>query len=379
MILNVAHTPAVEVDPRPSRCRRCRCEPDSVRSAPASAASQSGRRQRAVQHRVAVGDRRHAQHGRRQRHRPLHLHADLACHGRPSLRLTASQAGLIASANYLGYLLGALFAARRWPARLASSLVARCARHQCDLHRGHGALAAAADAHGGAAFHQRLLSRGGDRHGHRAGGRLPYHQRASSYLGPCPLRRSRHRHRGVGAHRRRPALRWACAGTRCGSAPASRRCAAPALVAATDPRMPTALPQPVCRHAFGPVSPRSAARFRMLIAANTLSALGYVITATFIVALVRSSEQLQTLEASIWVVFGLAAAPSVALWLWRGPTHRRVPRLRAGMPRSRRSACCPACCGSQAIGTLVAALCVGGSFMGPTALGMLARTPPDRR
>src|SRR5260221_2245460 len=51
-----------------------------------------------------------------------------------------------------------------------------------------------------------------------------------------------------------------------------------------------------------------------LIAAYGLFGFGYIITATFIVAQVRGSPEIASLEPYIWVLFGLSAAPSVALW-----------------------------------------------------------------
>src|SRR5580704_12364369 len=53
---------------------------------------------------------------------------------------------------------------------------------------------------------------------------------------------------------------------------------------------------------------------RRLVIAYGLFGFGYIITATFLVAIVRGAPAIQALEPVIWVVFGLAAAPSVALW-----------------------------------------------------------------
>lgn len=110
-----------------------------------------------------------------------------------------------------------------------------------------------------------------------------------------------------------------------------------------------------------------------LIAAYGLFGFGYVITATFISAMVRTIPDLQSIEPVIWLAFGLAAVPSVALWVWLG----RI----IGIARSFALACIV-----EAIGVATTVLTVntfavvcgaallGGTFMGVTALGlMLAR------
>lgn len=110
--------------------------------------------------------------------------------------------------------------------------------------------------------------------------------------------------------------------------------------------------------------------FVSLAIAYGLFGFGYVITATFIVAMVRGTPAIASLEPYIWVVFGLSAAPSVALWGALGAQWgtRRAYAIAAFV---------------EAIGVAVSAawltpatviaasLIVGGSFMGLTSLGLL--------
>jgi predicted MFS family arabinose efflux permease len=111
--------------------------------------------------------------------------------------------------------------------------------------------------------------------------------------------------------------------------------------------------------------------FAALAAAYSLFGFGYIITATFIVALVRESSQIAALEPYIWVTVGLAAAPSVALWGRLG--------VRWGILNAFAAAALV-----EAIGVavsvlwltpasiLLAAVFLGGTFMGLTALGLIA-------
>ena len=98
---------------------------------------------------------------------------------------------------------------------------------------------------------------------------------------------------------------------------------------------------------------------------------GYVITATFIVVAVRAYPELRTLEGEVWLVVGLAAMPSTALWAWVGQ--------RAGVLPAYALACLLAAVGVAAdglwqtpAGVLLAAALLGGTFMGITALGFTA-------
>jgi predicted MFS family arabinose efflux permease len=111
-----------------------------------------------------------------------------------------------------------------------------------------------------------------------------------------------------------------------------------------------------------------------LIAAYGLFGFGYVITATFLVTIVRTTPTIRSPEPVIWCVFGLAAAPSVALWT------RLATSL--GASSAFALACLVEAIGVAASavwqtgpGIFVSAVLVGGTFMGLTALGLMhART-----
>jgi predicted MFS family arabinose efflux permease len=107
-----------------------------------------------------------------------------------------------------------------------------------------------------------------------------------------------------------------------------------------------------------------------LIIAYGLFGFGYIITATFLVTIVRVTPAIRALEPVIWIVFGLAAAPSVALWAW-------IAR-ELSIPAAFALACVIEAAGvlasiawQTASGIFVAAILVGGTFMGITALGLI--------
>jgi predicted MFS family arabinose efflux permease len=118
-----------------------------------------------------------------------------------------------------------------------------------------------------------------------------------------------------------------------------------------------------------------------LIVAYGLFGFGYIITATFLVAIVRATSAIQALEPLIWIVFGMAAVPSIALWA-------RI-QTALGIPTTFAIACIVEAAGVLAsvlwpttLGVFLAAILVGGTFMGLTALGLMearARTFGDAR
>ena len=125
---------------------------------------------------------------------------------------------------------------------------------------------------------------------------------------------------------------------------------------------------PAASRGNGPrrVDPRLVA----LIAAYGLFGFGYVITATFISTQVRLTPALQWLEPYVWLTVGLAGIPSVAIWGWIG---RRI-----GNGRGFALACLVegvgvalSVLGSGAAAVLCAAALLGGTIMGITALGLV--------
>ena len=110
---------------------------------------------------------------------------------------------------------------------------------------------------------------------------------------------------------------------------------------------------------------------RAIIAAYGLFGFGYVITATFVVAMVRAASEISALEPYIWVLFGLSAVPSVALWMAIGSRFGVLPTFA--------TACLIEAAGVAASvlwvsapGILIAVISLGGTFVGITALGLIA-------
>ena len=140
------------------------------------------------------------------------------------------------------------------------------------------------------------------------------------------------------------------------------------LVPARSPAPPPAAAQPAAM--ARPAAAASSGRLARLVLAYGLFGFGYIITATFLVAMVRADPALRPLEPVVWVVFGLAAAPSVAFW-------SRLAR-RLGISRAFAAAALTEALGVLAAvlwpstaGVVLAAVLAGGTFMGLTALGLV--------
>ena len=274
-----------------------------------------------------------------------------------ALHLTKSQAGLIASANFIGYLAGALIAAVRLPGTQRAWLMAALAANAICL----AAMGLTGDMR---AF---LVLRG------IAGLASAFALVFSSALVLNRL--------AAGGKAGLSAVHFAGVGTGIAAASALVACltdwrdmwfasAALALVASVAVVLFVPPDRPGTTQQSGPRTKLSSG-FWFLAAAYGLFGFGYIITATFIVAMVRGSKEIAGLEPYIFILFGLSAAPSVAFWTWlaRRSTILRTFALAALV---------------EAVGVTASALFlspatviltsvfVGGTFMGLTALGLIA-------
>lgn len=98
---------------------------------------------------------------------------------------------------------------------------------------------------------------------------------------------------------------------------------------------------------------------------------GYIVTATFLIAIVRAGEGGRMFEAIVWLVAGLAGLPSVFVW------RALVPRF--GLIGTYAAGCVVEAIGVSAsvtmpapFGPLLAAVLLGGTFIAVTALGLQA-------
>jgi predicted MFS family arabinose efflux permease len=147
--------------------------------------------------------------------------------------------------------------------------------------------------------------------------------------------------------------------------------AAVAAVVAVILLPPAPLRRPSAAGSGDPAAASKPASVRMIVAYG-LFGFGYVITATFLVTIVRQSPGIRPLEPWIWLLFGLAAVPSVPLWQWLGQ--------RTGLTRAFAAAAIVEAAGVAAAsvdqvtaaGACAAAALLGGTFMGLTALGLMS-------
>jgi predicted MFS family arabinose efflux permease len=280
------------------------------------------------------------------------------------LSLTTSQAGVIASANFLGYLAGALLAASpRLKGSRRAYLIGALAVNALAM--------AAMAATGSFVFHLALRFIGGlasafvlvfasslvlERLASGSRSRLSAVHFAGVGIGIAASAAMVSALLGIGAGWR---VLWL------GSAIMSLGALAlSALLITSDAAAQST-------SATDPPAGGSSFALRALITAYGLFGFGYVITATFIVAMVRAWPAISAMELYVWVLFGLSAAPSVAFWMGLASRFGVIPVFAI--------ACLVEAVGVASsivwvspAGIVVAVVFLGGTFVGITALGLVA-------
>ena len=287
--------------------------------------------------------------------------------------LGLSAAGLVASANFLGYLIGALLATRALFARrrtgwlragLALSALTTAAMA---LDIGASGWASVRLASGVASafvlvFTSAIVFEIAAREGRPMLGSLLY-AGVGVGIAASALLVFAGREAGWSAAR----LWWALAGLSALLALAPWR---------VLDRSPGTAPPPHADAARGVADRRALAR---LVWSYGCLGFGYVITATFIVVMVRRMPDARALEFWTWAVVGLAGAPSN--WAWAKVAARTGPYAAIVAAFVLEAAgVALAAAGRGAAALLVGAALLGGTFMAITALGLATarELAPDR-
>ena len=158
------------------------------------------------------------------------------------------------------------------------------------------------------------------------------------------------------------------------AAPAPRPARDAALPAARD-AAGAAAAQPPPVSVQGPARGRAAAApgaplaFAAAVLAYGLFGLGYVIHATYLPAMVRAAGYPPAAATAIWVLVGLVALPSAALWRAVARRHGMRAAIALGYTVEGLTALVPLAGGSIG-GAVVAAIGLGGTFMAVTGLAL---------
>jgi hypothetical protein len=119
-----------------------------------------------------------------------------------------------------------------------------------------------------------------------------------------------------------------------------------------------------------PRLPRSVALAKIIVAYGIFG-FGYVITATFLVAIVRQGEGGPLLEAAVWLVTGLVGFPSVYLWKPVVARFGNMKTFALGCVVEGIGVVASVKLGSYA-GPLIGGVLRGGSFIALTTFGLVA-------
>ncbi|MFF3916481.1 YbfB/YjiJ family MFS transporter [Streptomyces sp. NPDC001852] len=117
-------------------------------------------------------------------------------------------------------------------------------------------------------------------------------------------------------------------------------------------------------------APRTHRWFGTLFASYTLEGIGYIIAGTFLVAAIEQTSP-GWIGSGAWVLVGLAAVPSSALWAWLGRRWSRPDLLLAALGVQAVGIALPALVGGVAA-ALISAVLFGSTFIGVSTLALAA-------
>lgn len=118
--------------------------------------------------------------------------------------------------------------------------------------------------------------------------------------------------------------------------------------------------------------PRTHRWFTALFASYTLEGIGYIIAGTFLVAAIEQSSP-GWIGSGAWVLVGLAAVPSAALWSWLGRRWSRPDLLLAALVVQAVGIALPALVGGVSA-ALISAVLFGATFIGVSTLALATGT-----
>ena len=113
---------------------------------------------------------------------------------------------------------------------------------------------------------------------------------------------------------------------------------------------------------------RATRSFAALFTSYSLEGVGYIIAGTFLVAAIDQTSP-GWLGSGAWVIVGLAATPSAALWAWLGRRRSRPSLLVVALLVQAVGVALPAIL-NNVTGALVAAVLFGGTFIGIATLSL---------
>lgn len=131
--------------------------------------------------------------------------------------------------------------------------------------------------------------------------------------------------------------------------------------------------QPNRSPAAAPVAPRTATAYRWFVAlasSYVLEGAGYIVSGTFLVAAVDSVGP-RWLAGGVWIIVGAAAVPSCAVWGWLSGRVSRPTLIASALLLQAVGVALPALSSSAAASAVSAAL-LGATFVGITTLSLAA-------